>query len=317
MFKWIKRLVLLVVVLLIVGGVVLYFSLGSIIRGAVEQQSSKSLNLPTRLGGATFAPFAGELSLQNYSVASPPGFSPKPMLELGGLDVKVSYGQLRSTPVRVQSITIDRPKMLLEHKDGKFNIKAMTENLPPGKPTEPTAEGESMKLIIDSINIKDPEVTLRPGMPLLPEEIPIKLGTYEMKNVGNADGNQTGVAVKQVVTQIVSEMAAKASSSGAVPADLKMILDGDLTKIATEFIPGDAGKVVGALLKADVINDPGKAVNTLLNDATGGAATNPSKAVEGLLKGEKPKIDDPLKGLLGGDKKDDKKKDEKKKDEKK
>lgn len=307
MFKWIKRLVLLVVVLLVIGGAVLYFSLGSIIRGAVEQQSTKSLNLPTSLGGATFAPFAGELSLSNYSVASPPGFSAKPMLELGGLDVKVSYGQLRSSPVRVQSITIDRPKMLLEQKDGKFNIKAMTENLPPGKPTEPTAEGEKMKLIIDSITIREPEVAVRPGIPGLPEEIPLKLGTYEMKNIGNADGNQTGVAVKQVVTQIVSELAAKASSSGGVPAQLKAILDGDLNAIAAQYIPGDAGKVVGSLLKAGVVEDPGKALQSVVNDATGGAATNPAKAIDGLIGGDK-KPEDALKGLLGGDKKKDEKK---------
>lgn len=310
MFKWIKRLVLLVVVLLVVGGAVVYFSLGGIIRSQVEQQSSKSLNLPTTLGGASFAPFAGELSLQNYTIASPPGFSPKPMLELGGLDVKVSYGQLRSTPVRVQSITIDRPKMLLEQKDGKFNIKAMTENLPPGKPTEPTAEGEKMKLIIDSIMIKDPEVVLRPGIPGLAEEIPLKLGTYEMKNVGNADGAETGVAVKQVVTQIVSEMAAKASSSGGVPAQLKLILDGDLNQIATKFIPGKAGEIVGSLLNPDTLKDPGKAALTAIDNATG-ATTNPTKAIGDLIGGEK-KPEDALKGLLGGDKKKDEKKGDKK-----
>ncbi|QOV91147.1 DUF748 domain-containing protein [Humisphaera borealis] len=307
MLKWIKRIVLLVVVLLVVGGVVLYFSLGGIIRSQVEQQSSKSLNLPTTLGGATIAPFGGQLSLQDYSIASPPGFSARPMLEIGGLDVKVSYGQLRSTPVRIQSITIDRPKMLLEQKDGKFNIKAMTENLPPGKPTEPTAEGEKMKLIIDSIMIKEPQVTLRPGLPGLPEEIPLKLGTYEMKNVGNADGAETGVAVKQVVTQIVSELAAKASSSGGIPSQLKALLDGDLNAIAQKYIPGEAGKIVGSLLNPDTLKDPGKAALTALEGATGGATTNPAKAIGDLIGGEQ-KPGDAFKGLLGGDKKKDEKK---------
>lgn len=307
MFKWFKRVVVLVVVLVVVGGVVLYFSLGGIIRSQVEQQSTKSLNLPTNLGSASFAPFGGELSLKDYSVASPPGFSPQPMLQLGGLDVKVTYGQLRATPVRVQSITIDRPKMLLEQKDGKFNIKAMTENLPKGDPKEPTAEGEKMKLIIDSIMIKDPEVAVRPGIPGLPAEIPIKLGTYEMKNVGNADGTQNGVAVKQVVTQIVSEMAAKASSSGNLPKELKAILDGDLSQIAAQYIPGEAGKIVGSLLNEQALKDPGKAAMNALEGVTGGATTNPTKAIEGLIGGDK-KPEDALKGLLGGDKKKDEKK---------
>jgi len=316
MFKWLKRIVIVVLLLVVIGGVVLYFSLNGILRTQIEQQSSKSLNLPTNLGGASLAIFGGDLSLQNYKVASPPGFSSQPMLELGGLDVKVSYGQLRSTPARIQSITIDSPKMLLEQKDGKFNIKAMTENLPPGKPTEPTAEGESMKLIIDQISIKDPQVTIRPGLPGLPEEIPVKLGSFEMKNVGNADGAQNGVAVKQVVTQLVTEMAAKASSSASLPAELQAILNGDLTAIAQQFIPGEAGKVIGSLINEQTLNDPGKAVGAALEDVTGGASTNPAKAVEGALKdvtgGGKP--EDALKGLLGGKKDEDKKDQDKKKD---
>ena len=130
MWKWTKRILLVVVLLLVVGGVIVYFTLDGIIRNQVEQQSSKSLNLPTKLESANLSLFGGTLSLKNYQVSSPPGFSGEPMLSLGELGVGVSYRELRGDPVKVQSITIDRPKMLLEHVNGKFNIKAMADNFP-------------------------------------------------------------------------------------------------------------------------------------------------------------------------------------------
>ena len=316
MRKWITRIVVAVVLLLLVGGAVLYFSLNGIIRGQVEQQSTKSLNLATALQGANFSPFAGNLSLTNYQVASPPGFSPQPMLELGGLDVKVSYGQLRGDPVRVRAITIDRPKLLLEQVNGKFNVKALADNLPPpkpGEPTQPSAEGEKLRLIIDQITVRDPQVVLRPGIPGLAQEIPISVGTFEMKNVGSGEGSQNGAAVKQIVTELVTTLAAKASQSGGIPAQLKALLDGNLTEVAQKYIPGEAGKVVGSLLNEQALKDPGKALGSAVENLTGGAATNPANALDAVLqktgqdKNPAKGAGDALKGLLGGQKKDEKK----------
>ena len=317
MRKWITRIVLVVVLLLLVGGTILYFSLNGIIRGQVEQQSTKSLNLQTALQSANFSPFGGNLSLRDYKVASPPGFSPQPMLELGGLDVKVSYGQLRGDPVRVQSIVIDRPKLLLEQVGGKFNVKALSDNLPPpkpGEPTQPSAEGESLRLIIDQISVKDPQVVLRPGIPGLQPEIPISVGSFEMRNVGSGDGAQNGAAVKQIVTELVTTLAAKASNSGSIPAQLKALLDGNLTEVAQKYIPGEAGKIVGTLLNEQTLKDPGKALGSALENVTGGATTNPAKALDSVLQGAGQDKSNPakgacdaLKGLMGGKKKDEKK----------
>lgn len=318
MRKWIKWVAIAVVLLVVVGGAVLYFSLNGIIRGQVEQQSSKSLNLRTALQSANFSPLAGNLSLTDYKVASPPGFSPQPMLELGGLDVKVSYGQLRGDPVRVQAITIDRPKLLLEHVNGKFNVKALADNLPPpkpGDPTGPSAEGEQLRLIIDQITVRDPQVVLRPGIPGLQSEIPISVGTFEMKNVGSGEGAQNGAAVKQIVTELVTTLAAKASQSGGIPAQLKALLDGNLSEVAQKYIPGEAGRIVGSLLSQEAMKDPGRALGSALETATGGATTNPAKALDGVIQGAGQDKNSPakgagdaLKGLIGGSKKDDSKK---------
>ncbi|MDB5297857.1 MAG: uncharacterized protein JWO31_3840 [Phycisphaerales bacterium] len=317
MRKWFKWAFVVIFLLVVAGGVVLFLSLNGIIRGQVEQQSTKSLNLQTALQSASFSPLGGSLSLRDYKVASPPGFSAKPMLELGGLDLKVSYGQLRSDPVRVQAITIDRPKLLLEQVGGRFNIKALSDNLPPpkpGQPSQPSAEGEKLRLIIDSISVKDPTVVIRPGIPGLQEEIPVSVPSFEMKNVGNSDGAQNGAAVKQIVTELVTTLAAKAGEGGGVPAELRALLNGNLSEVAQKYLPGEAGKLVGSLLSGDAMKDPGKALGSALQGVTGGPTTNPADAVKGALdtanqdpKAAAKEAGDALKGVFGGKKKDEKK----------
>jgi uncharacterized protein involved in outer membrane biogenesis len=303
MWKWTKRIVLVVLLLVVAGGVALYFTIDGIIRSQVEQQSTKSLNLPTKLESANISIFGGKLSLKNYEVASPPGFSADPMLSLGGLDVGVSYSELRGDPVKVQTITIDRPKMLLEHSNGKFNIKAMADNFPqpaPGQPAPPPTEpnpqsGEKLKVTINQISVKEPVVVLRPGLPGM-KDITIPIDTFEIKGIGTAEPGQNGVAVKAVVTQLLTTLAAKATKSKDIPEQLRLLLDGDLNAVAQKYIPGEAGKLVGSLLNEKTLKDPGKAISDVAGGLVNQATTNPVGAV------------DTVKGLLNSGKKDEKKK---------
>jgi len=219
------------------------------------------------------------------------------MLSLGELGVGVSYSELRGDPVKVQSITIDRPKMLLEHSNGKFNIKAMADNLPQtSSPSEPnTQSGEKLKVMINQISVKDPVVVLRPGLPGL-KDITIPIESFEMKDIGSSDQSQNGVAIKQVVTQLLTTLAAKATKSKDVPEQLRLILNGDLNAVAEKYIPGPAGKIVGSLLNEQTLADPGKAIGNAATGLVNQATTNPAGAV------------DTVKGLLDRGKKDEKKK---------
>jgi len=60
--KWIKRIVIAVIALVIVALGIVYFSINAIIRSAVQTQASASLNVPTTLDSARLAIFGGSLS---------------------------------------------------------------------------------------------------------------------------------------------------------------------------------------------------------------------------------------------------------------
>src|SRR4051812_5377220 len=116
--KTIKRLLLLVVLLVIVGVVAVWFYTDSVVRSTVQTQATQQLNLQTDLGGASVSLFGGKLGLSDLQIANPSGYTAPKMLTLGKADVQVSYGQLRGDPVHVGTITLEQPTMVLENKDG-------------------------------------------------------------------------------------------------------------------------------------------------------------------------------------------------------
>lgn len=285
-FKW----VLLVLVLLIVAGlVVLYLNLNGIIHRTVESESTASLNVPTDLGGVNLGLFGGTLSMHDFVVSSPEGFSAPQMLSLGNLDVAVSYGDLRDDPVKVQSIRIDAPKLVIEQSGGKFNFQALmnTQSAPP-----PNEEGEPLKLVIEQLAITNAEVVLRPGIPGLAEEITVPIPAVEIQNIGSGEGNQNGAALKEVAMTVITTLVAKASESDKVPAELRQLLQMDVNQIADQL-----GGMVDEQVQ-DLTNQAREELNENLKDLppaatqgiegildrTEGATTKPGSAVEKGVK---------------------------------
>jgi hypothetical protein len=192
--------------------------------------------------------------------------------------------------------------------------------MPQGDPA-PEGESKPLKMIIETLTVKDAQVVVRPGIQGLPQEINIPVGSIEMKNIGTGDGNQNGAAVKDVVSQLVTALAAQANTSDLLPPELKAILSGDLSAVMTKLgpeaqkrvmaaIPGPAGQLLGKVV-ADpnaLMKDPGKAIGGVIQDVTGGAggAGTTKPALPGGIDPGKAK--EGIQGLLGG-KKDDKKKD--------
>jgi hypothetical protein len=323
-----KKLVkwgVLVLVVLVVGAVaIIYFKLNSIVKYVIETQGTEQMKLKTELDSASIGLFAGDVGLDDLKIANPPGFTAPHLFTLDGVDVNAPIQQLRGNPKRIASIVINKPKLVVERSsDNKFNFKAAIDQMPQSE--EPT----TMKLIIDELTIKDAVVVVRPGLniPGLASEITVPIPTVVMKNIGNADDAQNGVAMRDVAQQVLTVLVANASNSGLLPADLKALMNLDVNLIVAEMgtrlgseaqkrivaaVPGAMGETLGKIV-ADpnaLLKDPGKAGEAFKENLgkvlqeKGVPATNPSDALK-----DPAKTVEGLKGLLGG--KDEKKQDEK------
>lgn len=308
--KWFKRIAISVILLLVIGVGVLYFYRNSIVRSVVEKQSTASLGVKTELGSANVGLFGGTLNLSNFKIASPTGYTADQMFTLGGVDLGVSYGQLREQPIRVKSIVLDKPSVVLEYVNNKFNFQALMDNMGGGSANstskEPKTEDgkEPVKLIIDELIVKDATVTVKAFAPLLPKDIVVQVPSVTLKNIGNAEGAKNGAAIKDVVGAVISALAAKVST---LP-DLKNF--GNLDKLL-----GDQAQAVMGNISKEMEKQVGQIqqqVTGEINKALGGAGGDVSKLLPG---GDATKIipggGDLSKLLPGSDKEKKKDKDKK------
>ncbi len=234
--------------LLIAGGVlvglillallIVYLTLNSAVKIAVEKGATQSLKVRTQLARASVSPFSGDVSLTDLRVANPEGFTAAEIFRMQDISVKVSYSELMGQPVKVASISITDPKLVIEQAGGKFNFMELAKNLKSDKPAptpEPTPPGETTRVIIDSIQMSGAEVTVLPGIPGLDKPITITVPPISLQNIGNADGNQTGEEIGRVVTELVEAIAQKAAESDQLPPEVRQILKLDVDKLKAEL----------------------------------------------------------------------------------
>ena len=301
MKKFIRWTAIIVLLLVIIGGVTLYFTLNGIVRRTVASSATNSLKVQTSLGGASVAPFSGNVRLSDLEVASPEGFSAPKMFELGGVAVDVSYGQLLSEPVRVKSIKLTQPKLVIEQAGGKVNFKALMDNLQdPNKPA-PDPNAKPVKVIIDDLQVEGAQVVLRPGIPGLSEEITLKVPPISMTNVGNADGTQTGSEVGRVLMDVVAAMAKEAANSDQLPPEVRQLLNLNVDQIAAEL--GHKAQEKINEVKDKVTDEVNKQT-----DKAKEAIDEQKKKLGDQLDKNLSGLDKNIGGLLGGDKKSNEKK---------
>ncbi|MEM6314595.1 MAG: hypothetical protein AAF743_10930 [Planctomycetota bacterium] len=225
-----------VFVLILVGGFIFVSRLDGIVRSQIESNATTSLDLKTTLAAANVGILGGDVALDELAVASPEGFAAPSMFSVGGIQLDTSYGKLLGDPVRVDAVTINAPKIVLEQKGMGFNFKVLADKFS-GDETETTdEEAEPIKVIIDKVTVADAEVELRSDL-LGGEPLGLKIPTFVLENIGNADGAQTGAEIGRVVMEIVSQTAAQVAQNDdlPLPAEIRAVLAGDLNAIAGQL----------------------------------------------------------------------------------
>ncbi len=307
MKKKLKWIVLGILAVVVVAVVIVLVNLNSIVRRTVETQSTAQLKVPTTLGGATVSIFGGDVSLRDYNVGSPTGYKAPVMMSLGGLDVNTSWSGLRSEPLKVDAITIDKPTLVLEMAGTTFNVKKFIEGLPATDAEAAPANEEPMKLLIGKLDVRGATVIFRPDMGALSAlpggiaekvkpEYTLTIPDIALSDIGTADGNQNGAAVKEIVTQLITELTTRAADSKDLPPELRGILSGNLNDMIASLREKGMAKLqervtettneLKAKLAAEV--DP-KLMEALNNpDAAKGAAKDAvNKAAGDFLSGLK------------------------------
>jgi len=300
----VKWIVLAIVLIVVIAVAVVLMKLDEIVRRTVQTQASASLNVPTTLKSASVSLFGQSVKLNNFDIEAPAGFKTTQMMSLGSIGVDVKVSELRDKPIKISTIDITNPQMVIEMSGTQFNIKKFIDGLPP-------SQAEPMKLVIGTLNVNGAQVTLKPdvaalsalpglgkNLASLKEAYVINIPPLQLENIGTADGNQNGAAIKEVVSLLITQLAAKAAQSDQLPPELRQVLSLNVNDIMGSLkanigaqVQGQLDKIGGDLTK-NLPPDTAKSVQDLIQHPT---TQNAQQAIEhgigGLLSGKQKSKD--------------------------
>jgi len=295
--KWIKRVVVLLVLVVVLVAVVGYVMVDKLTKSGIEQGGTYAMGVDTRLDGVRVG--LGSLSMQGLSVANPEGFKADHFLKLGDGRVEVTLGSLMSDTVEVPSLKLSDIELVLEKDKGKANYDVILENLAKlgGGEQDPAADaGEGKKFVVHEIVITNVKVKAEVigGM-----SVPVTIPEIRLTGVGS--DSDKGVLLKDL-------------SGIVVAAILKSVAD-----LPANLLPGGIGEGLQGGLAA--VGDLGKFGVSVVGDVTAQAGEIVGQAAEKLGEGAEQvgekakqvgdeagkavdKLGEGLGGLLGGKKKE-------------
>jgi len=128
--------------------------------------------------------------------------------------------------------------------------------------------------------VSNATVSFIPGFPGMSNKQDINVPLMSLKNVGNADGAQNGVAMKEVLMQVMTGLAATAGQSNQLPPAVRTALSLGLGGVS-HGLQGNFTQQFGGAIGGLGQNFQGQLQNTLQGGVTQGLG--------GLLGGKKPK----------------------------
>lgn len=236
-----------ILVLIVVGIGILYFSLNRVIRSAVETYGPQVTKSEVKLGSVNVSPFSGDASLSNVIVGNPQGFKTPSAFTLRSMRVSLDVGSLLSDKVAVREIIITAPEITYELGPGGSNLAVLEKNVEAytggarGGPQSPQAQKGGKTVTIDRLRVEKAKLNVSTG-PLQREPVALALPDIELKDIGKKGQGASMADVVERVLEEINRNAAKAVAN----VDLKGLAE-KARKEAGGAAGGGAG--VGEKLK--------------------------------------------------------------------
>jgi uncharacterized protein involved in outer membrane biogenesis len=245
--KWLKRLLIGLVLVVIALVLIVNFYGGRLIRSAVNTAGPAALTVPVSLEDADFRWLRGKLALKGLAIGNPEGFKSDHLVTLGDLQVSLKPGSLLSDTIIIEKVYIHAPEFTYEKSLTGNNLDALLKNLEGDKKEGGEAEGKAeakappaepgKKVIIKDFMIENAKVHIALTA-LGGHGATLPLPTIHMENIGEDKG---GASIPEVIGNIFGAVLKSITGVIAGAGDLV----GEGAKATGEAV-GDAGKAIGA-----------------------------------------------------------------------
>jgi hypothetical protein len=235
-----KKGLLLVVALLIVGAVVFFLSgnpLGHLVKMAIEEFGPKMTQAEVSVGAVAISATDGEGSIAGLKLGNPKGFKTDHALKADKIALSVEPSSLTKDVVVIRKIALDGPRIIYEkNSNGITNFDAIQRNVEQylgtsGGNDNSEKSGDTKKMIIESFSVRNAKVSYSGLM-----DVDIDLPDIELRDIGKKTG---GVDASNLAKAIISELNARTlqavaksvtNSVGAATDSAKKALKGFIGK---------------------------------------------------------------------------------------
>ncbi len=212
-----KKLMILVVLLAVLGGGVyyLFLSLNSIVKAAIETTGTEATKTSVGVSNVDIELTNGKGAIKGFTIANPPAFKEPLAFSLGGIALKVDTSSVTKNPVVIDEIIVKAPEVVFEvNKDGKANLGVLKENLLKmggggGSAPQDEKQESTTRLVIRKFVVEAGKMTARIAA-LGDKPLEAKLDRFVLTNIGDTS---KGSSPDEVARKLIGEFINRASKA--------------------------------------------------------------------------------------------------------
>jgi hypothetical protein len=222
MKKIIIRICAVLVLLVVVALVVVFFSLNSIVKKAVETLGPQMTKVEVRLGAADISPFSGSGKLSKLFVGNPESYKTPFAVKMDSVKVGVQIGSLLSDTIVVNEVNIQSPEITFDGGLGGNNLSQILDNLNSASASSatrsnvvqtPSGPKKEKKFIVKDFVLSGAKLHLNLTIPELGKSVSatVPIPDIHLQNLGTAEGGLTAPQLCQAIAKPIYDSAYKAA----------------------------------------------------------------------------------------------------------
>lgn len=192
---------------IIIGFLILIFSLDGIVKSNIRQTGSNLLQTPVDVDDVSISIFNGSGTIDGITIKNPDGFDDPNAMSFKEISLTLDLSTIFSDTVVVKDLTIRQPEFYMEQKTKGNNLKILMDHL------SSSSSGGSGSLIVDHFLVNDGSVKLSTDIGGK-RSAEARFSQIELKGVGREGSNTTKQTVQQILEPVLKRAIAKAVSDG-------------------------------------------------------------------------------------------------------
>lgn len=198
-----KKLLIGLVLILVVGGAFVFMQLGPIVETGIKTAGPSTLHVSVNVGKVDISPLSGKVTVSQLSLGQPKGFGDGPLVEVGEFKMKLEPKSLMSNHIIIDTMEIVSPLFDVRRLDGKTNFEALQEGIDmPAASAAPAAAGEEVTLTIRSLKVKAPRILAKTDDFLNLDE-DIQLADFALTDLGT---DEKGLSPSEIARHVMDTL---------------------------------------------------------------------------------------------------------------